>query len=192
MDANTDQLLLLGVRKAGSGSKPHLANLAHQVLLLLGTENVSAGTSKHSAVQKLHQCLAEKFNLPNFHAMTQLKGGSLRPLNERRVRSLSPVLAQKVGKVARVGIIDETFTRCLQGVSTGSSVTVEVVGQETVPLLQLPIRPRNGCSFNSRACELRIKSARRRSDRLCPPRCPLGSIFHASVILEHQSTIIDA
>ena len=126
MDANTDQLLLLGVRKAGSGSKPHLANLAHQVLLLLGTENVSAGTSKHSAVQKLHQRLAEKFNLANFQAMTHYTGGALRPPSERRVRSLSPVLAQKVGK-ASMGIIDETLTRCVRGVSTASNVTVEVV-----------------------------------------------------------------
>ena len=42
------------------------------------------------------------------------------------------------------------------------------VGQETVPLVHLPIRPRNCCSFNCRDCELRINSARRRSDRLSP------------------------
>ena len=178
MDPSTDHLLLLGVRKPGlTGAKPHLVNLVHHALLLLGAENLSTGTSKHSAMQKLYQRLAEKFNLVNFAAMTHYScpQGKMRPQTERRLRCLAPALAQQAGKKS-MGLTNDVFTRCILGVTTTSPTALEVVvgarmkEVEFDKLLQTQTLP----GMARLVCELLTKRGARLGHEHLAPICTQG------------------
>ena len=126
-DDKTDGLLLLAVKKAtATSAKPHLCNPIHYALFLMGLENMSKGTSRHSILTFVHQRLAEMFKLTRFSLMTKFSSGADKPLTERRVRSVAPVKLQKETGCS-LGVVGEVLRSCVQGVECTQSGCVEVV-----------------------------------------------------------------
>jgi hypothetical protein len=109
-----------------TSATPHLCNPIRYCMFLLGLENMSKRTSRHSVLSLVHQRLAEMFRLKSFLLMTKDSSGSDLPIYQRRVRSVAPAKLQKQEKCA-CGIVDNVLRRIVQDVQCIQGGSIEVV-----------------------------------------------------------------